>query len=361
YGEREKVQAIIQQKMNTLENGSEAFDVNASVLSFDHERVDYEAYFSSHTIRNNEEGKKELNNPSWVLMDRFSRTTDRCERIVYPNSIPADTRPVLNHDVFYRTNNCHAPDGSVAKILDGVNNTFNRVESTRQTLNWRQGFSRAESQMDLVRLAYQYLFQYHEPWTPNLNSDRRVVPADDGQQVEVPATTIDLKEHLTLSWSPGTEQTLSDILIVSGTQVQTGMHSSAYGMKKDIEEAPGLDRSQPDGSAKQPHSLPESATKSWDITSAVADPYVLRFENNMVNPGSAILAYYEGGSWKRFAREECVIDEVYDSEMLEQRSGLRNETCPDEPIVGRAGSDGGSIQSWWVVLRTDVKVALIEK
>ncbi|WP_211483106.1 metallophosphoesterase family protein [Fodinibius roseus] len=360
YGEREKVQAILQQKMNTREKGSEAYDVNASVLSFDRTQVDFEAYFTSHTISSNREGKKELENPIWVLMDRFSRTTDRCERIVYPNSIPAGTRPVLRHDVFYRTSDCRAPGGSAAKIVDGVNNTFNRVESTPQTLSWRQGFSRAESQMDLMRLAYQYLFQYHQPWTPNLNSGRRLVPAGNGQQVEVPATTIDLKEHMTLSWSPRTAETLSDILIVSGTQVQTGMYSSAYGMKKNIEEDPGLDGSQPDGSAKKPHDLPESATKSWDITSAAADPYVLQFENDVASRDNATLAYYEEGSWKPFTREECVMKSAYESGFLNRSAPVRKGECRGEALVGFDNKYNNS-NRWWVLLQRDVKVALVEK
>lgn len=358
YGEREKVQAILQQKMNTLKQGSEAYDVNASVLSFDNEQVDFEAYFASHTIGSNDKGKQELEDPNWVLMDQFSRTTDRCERIVYPNSIPADTRPVLDHDVFYRTNNCYAADGSTVKLLDGVNNTFNRIESTPQTLSWSQGFSLAESQMDLARLSYQYLFRNHQPWTPNLNSDKRIVPSDDEQQIEVPETTIDLKEHLTLSWAPDTGETLSDILIVSGTQVQSGMYNNAYGMEKDIEEDTGFDRSQPDGSAKQPHDLPESASKSWDITSAVADTYVLQFENNTVDTDNTTLAYYEEGSWKPFSREECMINEAYDSKILDQPSNFRSEVCADEPLVG---FDGSERNRWWVVLNSDRKVALIKK
>jgi chemotaxis protein MotB len=41
YGERELVQAIVQQKMNTMKNGSNAFDANAGLLSFTGQRIDY--------------------------------------------------------------------------------------------------------------------------------------------------------------------------------------------------------------------------------------------------------------------------------------------------------------------------------
>src|SRR5690606_4391389 len=69
---------------------------------------------------------------------------------------------------YYWTSECVAEDGSVAAILDGENATVNRVESTTRTLSWTPGFSRAQSQAELMRLAYQFLFQYHQDWSPNL-------------------------------------------------------------------------------------------------------------------------------------------------------------------------------------------------
>lgn len=356
YGEREKVQAVLQHKMNTMKNGSRAFDVNASILRFKDTRVDFESYFTTHTIKSNEEGKKELTNPEWILFDRFSRTNDRCEKIVYPNSIPEDTRPVLTHDVSYRTNSCYAEDGSSAIILHGINNTFNRVESTARTLSWEAGFSRAQSQKDLARLAYQYLFQYNEPWSPNLNGHKRLVLATDKSEIEIPPTTIDLKEHLTLSWSPATSETLSDILIVSGTQVQSGTYQNAYGMAKDIEKDGGVEGSQPDGSAKQPHDLPEHATKSWDVNQAVADSYVLQFKNNKIDPDSSKLAYFENGNWIPFASEDCVINEPFSKQLIENLSAILTKVhCLRKPIAGVDTSG----DSWWVVLNSDAEIALI--
>jgi hypothetical protein len=359
YGERELIQTIIQQKMNTMENGSEALDANASMLTFDNSRVDYASYFVSHTVVNNDEGKKELADPDWVLMDTFSRTTNRCERLVFANTIPEATRPVMYFDSSYRTNECFADDGSKARLLDGVNNTFNRVDSTPQTLSWRPGFSRAESQMDLVRLAYQYMFRDHRPWDPNLNRNERVLPADDEFLVEVPPTTIDLKEHITLSWLPKARETISDILIVSGTQVQSGVYSGAYGEEKDIETDTGHDRSQPDGTAKQPHTLPVTATKSWDAGSAVADLYTLQFDGGRsIDSEKVTLGFYKDGNWKPFTIDECVIRQAYDTEYLHGQTTLRSEICNGEPMVGYDSSYGNR---WWVVLNSDAEVALIEK
>lgn len=358
FGERELVQDILQQKMNTLQNGSEALDANASLLTFNNSRVDYLSYVTSHTILDNDEGQKELSDPEWTVMDKFSRTADRCERLVYPNSIPEATRSVLKNDPYYRTNECFAADGSSARLLDGVNNTFNRIESTDQTLGWRPGFSRAESQMDLARLAYQYLFQYHQPWSPNLHGDRRIIPADDGERIEVPQTTMDLKEHITLSWVPSSGAARSDILIVSGTEVQTGMFSGAYGAEKDIEADPGFEGSQPDGSAKQPHALPVMASKSWNLETSSADRYVLQFENGSADPDLVTPAYLENGSWTPFTPPECILEEPYQSAFLHQPPVADGTDCEGEVLVGHDRQNGNR---WWIVLNSDTEVALIDK
>lgn len=360
YGERERVQSVIQHKMNTMENGSEALDANASVLFFDNSRVDYKSYFTSHTVTNNDEGRKELENPEWTLMDRFSRTTNRCERIVYPHSIPESTRPIMVYNASYRTNECFADDGSRARLLDGINNTFNRVDTTPRTLSWRPGFSRAQSQMDLARLAYQYLFQDHRPWDPNLNRNERLEAGENEYEIEIPATTIDLKEHITLSWMPATAETFSDILIVSGTQNHSGMYSGAWGEEKDIETDTGYPKSQPDGSAKQPHTLPFYATKSWDVETALADTYVLQFDGaSGTGAGLVIPAYYDGDSWQPFTRAECVLEMPYEEGFIEIEENLSLDgECAGEAVVGLDSSHGNR---WWVVLNSDIEAALIER
>lgn len=358
FGEGELIQSVIQQKMATLSNGSPAFDANATVLSFDGPRLDMEAYFAEHTIENNEQGPKELERPQWQLFDRFSRTTDRCERIVYPNSIPASTRPVMVLDSQYWTNNCTAKDGSQARLIAGVNNTFNRMESTNRSLSWTPGFSRAESQGDLMRLAYQFLFQYHESWTPNLNGRDRLIPNADQFEVDVPATTTDMKEHVTLSWLDGTAETASNILIVSGTQQQTGTFSSAYGAAKDIEVDTGLPGSQPDGTAKTPVQLPASATKKWDISDAVADPYVLQFTaSNTVDAGKHTLARKVDGKWQPLVNEKCLLDVPFGEGML-QTPPARPAGCEGQPLVGY---DKGYGNRWWTVLDGDAEVALVRQ
>jgi hypothetical protein len=358
YGERELVQAIVQQKMNTMKNGSSGFDANAGLLTFTGQRVDYANWFTEHTVTANEDGPKELDTPDWTLLDRFARTTDRCERMVYPNSIPAGTRPVMVLNPSYRTNECFATDGSIVKVLDGINDTFNRVESRTRSLGWTQGFSRAESQNDLMRLAYQFLFQVHQRWTPNLNGNNRLVPnMEDASEVDIPETTIDLKEHLTMSWAPSEEETVSAVMIISGTQNQTGMFSSAYGAPKDIETESGLSGSQPDGSAKAPVTLPATATKSWDLEQAVSDTYVVQFDapRGENYEGLNLAVKTAGGEWTPIADNGCLIDGGYSSQYLLD-APVRDSGCSNAPIAGYDSSYGGR---WWVAMNQDAELALI--
>lgn len=355
FGEREKIQDIIQMRSNTMKNGSLQYDVNASVFLFNDHKIDYKSYVTTHTIQRNEDGPKELETPEWILLDKFTRTKNRCERIVYPSSIPPSTRIASTLDSRFHTNDCFANDGSKARIIDGENKTFNRFDSSREVIRWNEGFSRAESVRDLARLMYQYMFQYNQPWSPNLNSAQRILIDEDEFAVIVPETTIDVKKHLTLSWLAKTEETSSDILIVDGTQIHTGMYTNSDGMVKDIEIEKGQSGSQPDGSAKEPVELNEYVTKDWDLENAVSDPYVLQFTGAMGMSEDLILAYNNGHTWVPFTSEECIIQEPYQSSMLNKLDSGNSDACKDGLIVGK------NQNSWWVVLNFDAEVALIEK
>jgi calcineurin-like phosphoesterase family protein len=357
YGERELVQRIVQQKMNTMDDGSPAYDANASVLTFQGDRVDYESWFVEHTIGSNEDGVKELADPQWKLMDRFSRTKNRCERLVYPNSIPEDTRPVMYLDSQYISNDCTGDDGSVARMVAGTNNTFNRIESTTRDMGITPGFSRAETVTDLMRLGYQFLFQYHESWTPNLNGNERLVPLNDSE-VEIPETTIDLKELVTMSWQQSDGETASDILIVSGTQNQTGTYSSAYGAVKDIESMVGLPGSQPDGTAKQPHTLPAGASKDWDLATAVADAYGLTFDAPEGSDMDSLnLGVRTAEGWQPLANTDCLVEGPFDGGYLSTPPS-RPDACADQPLVGVDPDHG---RRFWAVLQQDAELALLRR
>ncbi|MEY1661163.1 metallophosphoesterase [Alcanivorax sp. REN37] len=359
YGERELVQRIIQQKMNTMSNGSPAFDANASVLTFQGDRVDYESWFTPHTVTANEQGPKELAQPDWQLLDRFSRTSNRCERIVFPNSIPANTRPVMYFDASFVGNDCTAPDGTVAKLVGGTNNTFNRVDSRARSMEVTPGFSRAEDGVDLLRLAYQYLYQYHQPWTPNLNgAERLVLNGGNLNAVDIPATTTDLKKHVMLSWQAGTADTLSDVLIVSGIQQHTGIYASEYGAIKDLEQDTGLPGSQPDGSAKQPHTLPSGASKEWDLRNSLSDRYAIALTAPAAVAADAALGWKTENGWEPLVSEACVLNMPFDESLL-AGTPARAPECNDSPVVGVDLS--GDSARWWAILQQDAELAMLSK
>ena len=353
YGERELVQMIVAQKNATMSNGSEHFDVNSALLTFSGDRVDYQAYFAPHTATSND--PEQDFTADWHLMDKFSRTKNRCESVIYPNSILPDTRPVLVLQTRYLTNECYADDGSYVNLVGGQNNTFNRTDTRSRDMSFTPGITRAESMNDLLRLAYQWLYQVHENWTPNLNSPVRIIPDYANNELLIPETTIDLKEHVTLSWQVSTG-TASDVLIISGTQNQTGVYQDDYGVEKDIETESGLANSQTDGSTKQAIVLPSTASKDWDISTALSDHYAVQFTGAEAFDAAAVtLGILDNGEWQPIAPVNCVMDSAWtDSYLVEPP--VRDAECEDYPLTGYDSAFGNR---WWVVLTRDAEIALI--
>ncbi len=369
YGERELIQDVIQHKMATKDanHNSEFYDANASILTFDDQRIDYHSWAAPHTITENEDGMRELENPEWAMIDTFSRTRNRCESLIYPNSIPEGQRPILNHIVQYKTAECVGDDGSAAQLVGGTNNTFNRVDTTQRTLGFHEGLKRAESMNDLMRLTYQYLFTMNKSWDVNLNAANRIIPGENGEDefgaregnVIVPATTIDMKKHVTMSWSPKTQSTESDILIVSGMQVHGGTYQNAYGGAKDITRDTGHDGSQPDGTAKGPHTdLPSTATQDWDVEAIIGDQYGIQFTaDSGINSDTVTLATLTDGEWTAIAPQECMIEGPWDEKYLDSQFGLnRPSDCDAYPVVGYDENYGNR---WWTIADRDVEIALI--
>jgi|TARA_B110000196_G_C21149022_1_gene668416 hypothetical protein len=353
FGEREKVQMIVSQKNSTKNNGSTHYDVNSSILSFTGPLVDFKAYYAPHTATSNNDDQNFT--ADWHLFDKFTRTTNRCGTVVYSTSISEDIRPVLVLQPEYLTNECYADDGSYVTLAGGENNTFNRTNTRTRDLGYTAGFTRAETLTDLARLAYQWLFQMHERWTPNLNSAERIVPDGAADELIIPETTIDLKEHVTTSWLAA-NSTLSDIVIISGTQNQTGMYQSDYGSELDIEVDAGLANSQTDGTAKQAVVLPATATKSWDISNAVSDAYALEFvAPNSIDASTSQLGIYQNNEWQAVSTSECVVDAPWSKAYL-TTAPIREPGCEAYPLVGYDSNFGNK---WWVVLDKDAQLALI--
>lgn len=356
YGESELVQRVVQHKVNSMENGSTALDVTAPLLTFEGPRLDYQAWFAEHTVLRNSDGPKELADPVWTLFDRFSRSTDRCEKIVYPNSIPAGTRPVLDLDPSYRTNECRSSEGMSARLEAGTNNTFNRIDSRTRSMGVTPGWSRAETVTDLARLGYQYLFQYHQAWTPNVNGNERL--RISGDSVQIPETTIDLKEHVTLSWMPKEDATASSVLLISGLQNQNGIYLGTWGALKSSpgKLAAGFPQSQPDGSAKAEHALPAYASQAWDIEGTRADPYAMSLQvPAALASQSVVLGYRDGDTWTAMSSASCVVSGGFDAAYLETPP-TRPAGCDDAFVVGHDTAGDGL---WWAIADRDIEVALI--
>lgn len=357
YGEAELVQRVVQHKVNSMESGSPALDVNAAMLRFDGPRIDYEAWYAEHTVARNSDGAKELASPSWKLFDKFSRSTDRCEKVVYPNSIPAGTRPVLDLDPSYRTSECRGPDGVIARIEAGTNNTFNRIDSRTRSMSVNPGWSRAETLQDLMRLGYQYLFQFHEAWTPNVNGNQRL--RISGESVSIPETTVDLKKHVTLSWLEKQAGTASSVLMISGLQNQNGIYLSTWGANKTApgKLPAGLAASQPDGSAKAEHTLPAHATQQWDLANARTDRYgfSLRVPATL-GTAKLTLGHRAADGWKALSSAACVVEGPFAESYL-ATPPERPAACADQALVGFDDTAGAG--HWWAVADRDLEVALI--
>lgn len=358
YGEAELVQRVIQHRVRSLDSGGPGLDATAPMLSFTGPRVDYQAWYTEHTITSNAQGLKELANPTWTMFDKFSRSTDRCEKVVYPNSIPAGTRPVLDLDPSYRTSECRGPDGVIARIEAGTNDTFNRIDSRTRSMGVQPGMTRAETLPDLLRLGYQYLYRYHEAWTPNLNGNQRLVI--DGGSVSIPETTIDYKKHVTLSWLEKQDGTASSVLMISGIQGgQNGVYQGLW----------GADKSQPGklpagltaaftnpANAKPEHTLPAHATQDWSAN-APTDRYGFSFRVPASLKGQALtLAWRDGNTWKPLSTTACRVDGVFDAAYL-TTPPARGAGCETQTLVGYDAATGDGL--WWAVADRDLEVALI--
>ncbi|MBU2886203.1 metallophosphoesterase [Gilvimarinus agarilyticus] len=352
YGERDLVQAIVAQKNATMSGGSQNFDVNSSVLSFTGTRVDYESWFAPHTAQSNDADQDFI--ADWSLLDKFSRSTNRCEMLIYPTSIPEGTRSVMVLQPEYRSDICISDSGLTAKLIGGENATFNRTDTRTRDMSYTPGISRAESLMDLTRLAYQWLFQVHESWTPNLNSAARIIPNFETEELVIPETTFDLKEHVTLSWLPAAN-TASEILLISGTQNQTGVYQDDYGVPLDIEAATGLPLSSATGTEKPAVVLPPTASKEWDLATAVSDTYAVSLQLSDDHSDSEhTLAWKIDGHWTEVVSHDCRVEGAFDEAFLNE-APTRLESCRTEPV---AGFDTDR-QLWWVLLNQDIELALI--
>ena len=362
YGESELIQSMLMVKINDGSSGS--LDVNASILSFEGDLVDYRSYYEAHTITRNEDGMRELAQPDWKLIDRFTRTAERCDKIVYPSSIPASNQLNMTHDKSYRTSACVSDNGFSARILDGENAIFNRYDTRTRTTNFEPGVSTAKSNAELAARYFRYLHIPHASYSPNLNNSQRVRLINQGtadEEVEIRETTIDLKKQVSLSWVPPYEGAESDVLIVSGIQGQDGTYSSAKGVMKNIQADVGFAGSFGDGSerGKQPVTLPSDRVNSNSILDddARGDDFVLQFNLPAVAEAESLTLgrwNTETEGWDPVVAADCISAASYDSSYLTDLPADVPQSC--ETAAGMVTVGAGYA---WARLQKDGAYALI--
>lgn len=120
----------------------------------------------------------------------------------------------------------------------------------------------------------------------------------------------------------------------------------------------GLPGSQPDGTAKQPHTLPAGASKDWDLATAVADAYALTFdapEGSDVDSLNLGVRTAEG--WQPLASADCLVEGPFDGGYL-STPPTRPDACADQPLVGIDPDHG---RRFWAVLQQDAELALLRR
>ncbi|WP_150276082.1 metallophosphoesterase family protein [Halopseudomonas salina] len=365
FGESEQIQNVLMVKVNDS-GATGQLDVNASILTFNGDLVDYASYFENHTITSNADGMKELERPNWKLMDRFSRTTDRCDKVVFPSSIPAGNQLNMTHDKRYNTSACVSANGFEAKIIDGENNIFNRYETRTRTTDVEPGVNTATSNTALAARYYRWLHIPHASYSPNLNNNQRVRLINAGtadEEVQIRETTIDLKKQVSLSWVAPIAGALSDALIISGIQGQDGTYINARGVAKNIQADIGLPGSFGDGSesGKQPVTLPAGRVNSnWILDDdSEGDDYVLQMNLPAdLDPQTLTLGRWNAQTeqWTPVAATECLSQQSYDPGYISDLPGDVEASCPTAIGVVTVG-----VQHVWARLDQDGIYALIER
>lgn len=365
FSEHERIQDYLMMKVRNESTGS--IDVNASVFEITGPKMDYRSYFVTHSVFANSDPLQQLATPDWTLMDRFVRTKDRCAKTVYPSSVPADAQRAGAYDPTYRTSTCVSQGGSRARLLDGMNHTFNRHDTRTRGMNATPGYSFANSNLEMESMMYRYMFVRHQSYSPNLNNSQRARVVNVGmpdEEVEVRATTIDLKKQVLLNWQARGANTLSDELIVSGISGQDGTYIDPYGTARDITLATGLPGSYGNGTelGKAPlTTLPAHAGKGWALREdTVGDSYVVEFvaPTGRTAANSAIARYdATAQAWVPLAGAACVSAQAYQTGYLTALPADVDAACGNTTVVGFNAATG----AFWARLNRDDRLAIVAR
>lgn len=364
FGEHEAVQNLLMLKTQSMDAG--ALDLTAPIFDVKDGVIDYQAWYTSHTVTSNDGGPGELAKPSWTVMDRFVRSADRCEKVVFPSSLPAGMQPNGVHDASYRTSACVSAQGSSARILDGINNLFNRHDTRTRTMSATPGSSFATSNTEMLAMMYRYLFIAHANYRPNVNNSQRARLINEGtpnEAVQVRETTIDLKKLLALNWYGKEDNTLSEVLSISGIAAQDGIYTDPWGRLKNMATETGKAGSYGDGSeqGKRPVVLPAYAGNSWKLDDAKhGDPYVLSFVvPEGATAATSALARYDTASksWKPLTETKCISRAAYQSSYLSGMPADVDAGCASQTIMGYDSQSN----AFWARLDQDGAYAIVAR
>ncbi|MBY5992574.1 metallophosphoesterase family protein [Ferrimonas balearica] len=311
----------------------------------------------------------------WRLFDRFTRTPQRCDKVVHPDSLPEASRYYSVADAQYRTVRCLSDNGDVARLMDGTNRLFNRVDQALYGADW---ISSSIANLEYIDRLNTLMKVRSSLGNNTIGSDRNyqvdgryAINYGHPKGYEVTALgafrwhphTYDMKKLVSLSWAPATAETLSDVLIVSGIQGQSGLYANPFGRMLDIaldEGRPGTgivdnpsDRRNLDVQnkpalnyvelldAKSPYRLDER--DNWTLNADLrhgalrADDYVLEFRLPAgVNADEVTLAHFDGEQWVPLvSNQECISTAAYDARYLTQApNDLTGEACDPNLTVG---------------------------
>ncbi|MGL6259177.1 metallophosphoesterase [Vibrio sp. WXL210] len=363
--------------------------VNASWFDIQGDEINYSAFYDTFT-----DSADLLDSADWKLFDRFVRTNNRCDKVVFPTSVPFTGEYYSAVDSKYRTVNCYSNNGERARIIDGQNDVFNRVDQALDGANW-MGWSDPEA----IDRMWEYMIvkptirsaEDDEIGNPsgehfvvdgrsglNYNHAQRFV-VNGSQRMHWYPATYDMKKLVSLNWTSGDTQTASDILIIDGLQSQTGTYINAFGAEKDITTEPGwpgtsVEDIEADGDhknlnaiSKQPLSYPEllaqkspnrlDQANSWVLDDQVrADDYVFEIAVSTDQSADALtLAVLKEGEWQPLVESQCISTQAYRAEFMTSMPDDIGEECDNTWLVGQFGD------TFWAKVDMDGRFALVNR
>ncbi|WP_026971087.1 metallophosphoesterase family protein [Aliagarivorans marinus] len=367
------------------------FDITGSELTF---QAYYDDWVSPSDVADG--------GADWKLFDRFTRSGRRCDKVVHPTSIAEASTYYSVKDDNYRTVWCHSKSGDEARLVDGYNQVFNRVDQALYGAEW---LSSSLADLGYLERLSRYMKMSSKLGDNTIGSDRdfvvdgrNAINESHGKAYDVTPNiigggvgikwyphTVDMKKLVSLSWLPKQTETLSDVLVVSGIQGQTGIYSNPYGRMLDItrdEGRPGTGVE--DNPADRRNLIPQNkpALDYVDVLDAKspnrldalnqdmalssdkrhgevrADDYVLEFKLPAgVAAEQAQLAYLDNGEWLPVLdNPECQSSMAYDSEFLNRMpEDIADLGCDSTIVVSQAA--GG----FWAKLDFEGQFAIIAK